>query len=183
MKFYIPQGTWPLKFEEYSSFLKRLGYMQGDENSDFLLLPGGADLGVRKNRDAFEKEALEKFQDRKVVGICRGFQLLGVESGAHLESHLPDLDLIVHHGTQTSDWAGKSSWHKTRYGFLTNTRHHQGFLDLPGWEVLDSTEDGVIEAASMNNYFGVQWHPEKIEMQGTQAEEWFAETLSQHLYK
>jgi gamma-glutamyl-gamma-aminobutyrate hydrolase PuuD len=181
--FYVAKGDWPLKLQEYSCFFERLGYQHGEENSDFLVLPGGADLGVRKNRDDYERRILEEYQNRKVVGICKGFQLAGVEFGASLLEHIPDLELPVHHGTLSSDWKGKSCWHRTQKGFITNTRHHQGFLEMPGWEILDSTEDGIVESASFHNFFGVQWHPEKEEMKGSAAEEWFAETLSHHLNK
>lgn len=182
--FYIPIGNWPLNFEVYSSFFRKLGYIPGTEESDFLVLPGGADLGVRHLRDEFEKKEYASYisKGKQVVGICRGMQLALSEDGALLIPHIPDVYHDVKHTTLNGNWRGQSTWHTTRLGFSTNSRHHQGFVDVPcDWKVLDSTDDGIVEAVNDGRTFAVQWHPEREEMWNTQAMDWYVETLKKHL--
>ncbi len=184
MKFYIPKGNWPLNFEIYSSFFKRLGYEESEGEADFLILPGGADLGARPLRDQFETEVYTKYvsSGKKIVGICRGFQLALSLDGANLIPHIPDEYFDVKHTTLSGNWRGQSTWHYTSLGFLTNSRHHQGFSDVPcDWEILDKTSDGIIEAAKDSHTFAVQWHPEREEMWNTNAMDWYASELKTHL--
>lgn len=182
--FYIPQGNWPLDFASYSNFFKRLGFTQVDDGGDFLVLPGGADLGVRPIRDAFEKKTYAEYilKDLPIVGICRGMQLALAEDGGKLIDHIPDEFFSVKHTTLTGNWRGPSTWHTTSLGFSTNSRHHQGFSEVSeGWEILDSTSDGIVEAVKDKHTFAVQWHPEREEMWNTKAMDWYVETLKKHL--
>jgi len=185
MTFHIPRGQWPLDFDLYKNFFERLGFEEREEG-DFLVLPGGADLGVRVARDEHEKQKYHEYisSNRPVIGICRGFQLAMIESGACLIEHLPDNFNQIKHTTLTGDWRGSSAWHTTKLGLLTNTRHHQGFSEVPdGWKIIDSTIDSVVEAGVSSHCFGVQWHPEKEEMKKTGAEEWYVEFLRYYLRK
>lgn len=182
--FYIPQGNWPLNFSSYSSFFQRLGFKQVDKDGDFLVLPGGADLGVRPLRDEFEKRVYAKYliKDLPVIGICRGMQLALSEDGSKLIEHIPDKFFEVKHTTITGNWRGQSTWHTTSLGFSTNSRHHQGFSEVSEeWTILDSTSDGIIEAVVDKHTFAVQWHPEREEMWNTKAADWYVETLKKHL--
>jgi gamma-glutamyl-gamma-aminobutyrate hydrolase PuuD len=55
-------------------------------------------------------------------------------------------------------------------------------VEIPqSWELLDSTTDGIVEAVKRNNEFGVQWHPELPEMDGTAAQDWFIWKMEQTL--
>jgi len=182
--FYIPKGNWPLTFDVYSSFFEKLGYTQSDKEADFLVLPGGSDLGVRPNRDAFEKETYASYimKGKPIVAICRGMQLAISEDGGHLIPHIPDEYNEVKHTTISGHWKGQSTWHTTHLGFSTNSRHHQGFSSVPcDWEILDYTSDGIIEAATDGRTFAVQWHPEREEMWKTNALDWYIESLKKHL--
>jgi gamma-glutamyl-gamma-aminobutyrate hydrolase PuuD len=182
--FYIPKGNWPLNFEVYSSFFKKLGYTQREDEGDFLVLPGGSDLGVRPNRDLFESENYANYitKGRPIAAICRGMQLSIVDDGGILIPHIPDVLEDIKHTTLTGHWKGQSTWHKTSLGFLTNSRHHQGFTDIPdGWTVLDKTSDGIIEAATDGHTLAVQWHPEREEMWKTNALDWYVEELQKML--
>lgn len=180
--YYMPTGSWPLRQEYYRALMKHAGYEQGDLDADFLLLPGGTDVGANPVRDLGERDAYNIFRDtdRSVIGICRGFQFMLSENGAPIIPHIPDLTNDVRHLTVTAEWTGQSSWHTTSLGFITNTRHHQGFMEVPkGWEILDKTRDGIIEAAQTVNEFGVQWHPEHPEMYGTPAQDWFIDKMKE----
>ena len=183
MKYYIPSGSWPLLEDPYVNFMRRLGHTRvNQEEADFILLPGGSDFGKQPLRDETEFLDYEIFVNtqRPVIAICRGMQLILKQSGGELIPHLPDFNNEYQHTTLTGHWRGSSSWHMTTNGLFTNTRHHQGFINSPdGWEVIDNTSDGIIEAVKRNNEFGVQWHPELPEMDGTAAQDWFIWKMEQ----
>lgn len=183
MEYYLPEGKWTLNKEPYVNFMKRLGHTQSDRlSAKFLLLPGGTDFGIKPHRDDAEFLDYEIFQktERPVIAICRGMQLILKQDGGILVPHLPDETTKLQHTTLTGNWKGMSSWHMTKAGLFTNTRHHQGYFETPdGWNLLDSTDDGVVEAVKKQNIFGVQWHPELLEMDGTAAQDWFIWQMEQ----
>jgi gamma-glutamyl-gamma-aminobutyrate hydrolase PuuD len=180
MKVYIPTGNWPIRYDLNCRFIKKMGYTIGDENSDILFLPGGSDIGDRLNRDEAEFTLYQKWtaEGRPVVGVCRGMQVMLHLNGATLIPHIPDVQEDVIHTTINGHWQGQSSWHQTTAGLFVNSRHHQGFLEVPAdWQVLDSAADGIVEAVCRGNQFAVQWHPEHPEIINTAAVEWWSETL------
>lgn len=179
MKYFMPSGEWPLRTQPYHDLMKKAGFIEGDENSEILLLPGGADLGMRPIRDAEEFALWEKWvsEDKPIIGICRGMQVMMHLTGNELIEHLPNVTEEVLHTTINGLWTGQSSFHNTECGLLINSRHHQGYLNANKyWNVIDKTTDGVIEAVINNKQFGVQWHPEHEEMNGTAAQDWWIET-------
>ena len=186
MVYYMPVGDWPLYIESYKGLMKSLGFTEGNrQEADFLLLPGGADIGMRPERDRVEVSDFREFyEDRKVVGICRGMQL-----GLHLLGGdlIEDIhETVVKHTTQSGHWKGDSSWHKCTLGFSVNSRHHQGFYvsGIPeNVEVICTASDGIVEAVLNESFFGVQWHPENHEMKGTRADVWWRKTLLTFLNK
>jgi gamma-glutamyl-gamma-aminobutyrate hydrolase PuuD len=188
MKYYLPTGEWPLKRDLYDNHMFSMGHSPThiQEDADFLLLPGGADIGMRPARDEAEKAAYYVFSDtgRPTIGICRGLQMVLY---LHGESLIDDIDdKKVNHMTQTKHWTGVSSWHKTKQGFLTNTRHHQGFWANGinnKWTVLDESQDGILESVMGQDFLGVQWHPEMPEMLGTPALKWWVEQVNRFLYE
>ena len=177
MKYFLPVGNWPLNIIPYRELMKEAGFVESsEEDSELLLLPGGADLGMRLERDKEEFRLYENwtYQRKPVLGICRGFQLmLHMHDGVLIE-HIPAVMNEYMHTTITGDWKGQSSWHTTELGLTTNSRHHQGYSSIPdGWECLDKTHDGIVEAVRWRNQFAVQWHPEHNEMKDTVAREWW----------
>ena len=180
MKYFMPTGTWPLKSQPYRDLMKRAGFVEGDEKSEILLLPGGADIGMRPERDREEFAHWSNWvrKGKPIIGICRGMQVMLHLTGNELIEHLPDFSNSIQHTTINGSWLGQSSFHNTELGLLVNSRHHQGFTNVNNlWEVLDRMNDGIIEAVINNKQFGVQWHPEHPEMIGTPAEEWWIETV------
>jgi gamma-glutamyl-gamma-aminobutyrate hydrolase PuuD len=175
--YYIPTGTWPLKIQLYQDLLSKAGFVETTaEEAYVLVLPGGSDIGIRKERDLAEFRLYEEWTTAKkpVLGICRGLQIMLYMHDGDLVEHIPDKTTEYMHTTITGDWKGQSSWHNTELGLLTNSRHHQGYSQAPDyWEVIDKTEDGIIEAVQWKNQFAVQWHPEHDEMNDTPAQEWW----------
>jgi len=181
MKYFIPNGEWPLRTQPYHDLMKKTGFAEGNENSEILLLPGGADLGMRPVRDHEEFAWFAKWsrEDKPVIGICRGMQLmLHLTGNDNMVEHLPDYCDLIQHTTINGLWTGQSAFHNTELGLLVNSRHHQGFLNVnDSWNPIDKTADGTIEAVINNKQFGVQWHPEHEEMNGTPAQDWWIETV------
>jgi putative glutamine amidotransferase len=95
-----------------------------------------------------------------VLGICLGMQIIGLESGAELNQHLPDsCPTAANHARgqlhPVSGSLGQGQVH---------SRHHQA-LRTPGrCDVVATADDGLIEAirdSSAEFCLGVQWHPER----------------------
>ncbi|MEI7926527.1 MAG: gamma-glutamyl-gamma-aminobutyrate hydrolase family protein [Chloroflexota bacterium] len=124
--------------------------------------------------------------DVPLFAICRGFQVLNVVAGGTLLQHLEQLE--PHRPRQRDDsgvW--ESGWHDvevapgTLLARLTgaptlrvNSRHHQAVTPerlAPGLVADGRTDEGgvaVIEAVEVIGHpfaLGVQWHPERAEMQ------------------
>lgn len=184
--YFVACGDWPATSGQYYS--ARLAESWGlrpsenDHDYDILIVPGGTDIGNLPSRDETELELIKDARSRgkKILGICRGMQLLFWSTGIELVQHIPDKSSIIEHRTLTSNWKGQSSWHTNQSGVLVNSRHHQGTFDAPGWEVTDRSPDGLVEAAYRENEYGVQWHPEHPEMIGTPALDWLHSELVKH---
>lgn len=185
--YYIPTGNWPLKIQPYHDLLQKAGFVESTaEEAHILVLPGGADIGMRPERDRVEFALYTRWTMEKqpVLGICRGMQLMLHLHDGDLIEHIPDCTTERLHTTISGDWRGQSAWHTTNLGLLTNSRHHQGFKSAPlSWKVLDCTNEGIIEAVCHNNQFGVQWHPEHEEMNGTNAQDWWIKNAKKHIYE
>jgi len=168
------------------------------DQCDGLLLSGGHDLDVQSEdtpvklhikvstsprRDKQEIQLLKwAITDNKpVLGICRGMQLINVAMGGSLHQHIPDdlptahnhtlsldkkdMRRIVHELTlepdsQLADILGTTQ-------IKTNALHHQAINELGrGLVITAYAEDGIIEAVEMPHksfVIGVQSHPEALE--------------------
>lgn len=161
---------------------------------DGLLLIGGEDIDpslfgeephqklgkVFPQRDEMELALVKAMaqQDKPVLGICRGYQIMNVACGGTLyqdihaqladdllqHNQLTDLEFATHLVDIVSDsilaeCAGTSE-------IRVNTLHHQAVKEAPSPLVVTAmAKDGVIEAfeSSEHSFFvGVQWHPEAL---------------------
>ena len=163
------------------------------EMYDGLLLSGGSDIApalygmadtghcgpVLPERDEMEiylcRRAVE--QNKPVLAICRGQQILNVALGGTLYQ-----DLKAEQGTQLQHQVPKpvgGMVHPVALApesplakllgaeeIMVNSRHHQAIRDVaPGLKVQATAPDGVIESVWMPGkrfVWGVQWHPESI---------------------
>ncbi len=166
---------------------------------DAVFLPGGADIDpltygaephplcdkTDRERDRVEvslaKWALE--ENKPVLGVCRGMQLINIAAGGtlyqDLASELPGSikhdyfpfgaqnyardflahDVNVNAGSRLAEIVGSGS-------VKVNSMHHQGVRELgAGLVVTAEAPDGLIEAiegADDSYLVAVQWHPEAL---------------------
>ena len=169
------------------------------EELDAVFLPGGADIDpctygavphplcdkTDRERDRVEvslaKWALE--EDKPVLGVCRGMQLINVAAGGSLYQDLANelpgsikhdyfpfsgqgyaRDYLAH---DVSVVAGSRLANLVGTGPLrVNSMHHQGVKELGrGLHATAESPDGLVEALEGDDdgyLFAVQWHPEAL---------------------
>ena len=163
---------------------------------DGLLLSGGDDVdpgtygavaetskGHHQDVDAFEIALVQaaREQNKPVLAICRGLQLLNVALGGTLNQEVtregtahepiseqsdPDALERQRHPVHFEPGALLADFYGTKE-IKTNSLHHQGIGELsPSLIVEGRTEDGLVEAARCSGDWwalGVQWHPERMD--------------------
>ena len=131
--------------------------------------------------DNFEVAVIEatRNQDKPLLAICRGLQLLNVALGGTLNQEVTEAG-GVHDLISSDSEEMNARRHVVRFendsilGELydsleakVNTLHHQGVERLaPGLIVEAKSDDGLIEAARCEGSWwalGVQWHPERMD--------------------
>lgn len=163
------------------------------ENVDAILLTGGADVDpllykeepdlkigkIDPDRDAFELALIEEAweQNKPILGICRGLQLLNVAFDGTLYQDLSQYpNLSVNHIQPTywdfpthsieivkESWLGESIGAKA----VINSYHHQAIKGLSdAFEPVAWSEDKIIEAIEAKDrnkkVMAIQWHPEVL---------------------
>lgn len=159
-----------------------------------VLLSGGDDIDpasygadnthstkVSAAADRFEVAVAEaaRTQDKPLLAICRGLQLLNVSLGGTLSQEVTSPG-GVHEPVSMDHEEMQARLHTvtfedgsilgTVYGASeakVNTLHHQGVENLSSDLVVEATtDDGLIEAARWSGDWwalGVQWHPERLD--------------------
>ncbi len=155
---------------------------------DGLLLAGGGDIetsrygqppcasleSVDPDRDEVELTAVARMRaaGKRVLGVCRGAQVLAVANGGSLVQDLPAAGLPGHRAHRVDrTYAQAEHALKVERASLTervlaglgavNSEHHQAIAD-PGSGLVATawSPDGSIEAVESDGVLGVQWHPE-----------------------
>lgn len=171
---------------------------------DALVLAGGQDVSPEyfgeephihlhetdRSRDAFEVAlVLEAIQQEKpILGICRGLQIINVALGGTLYQDLNSQyeNLAVKHNQYPTKWytpthrllLTRKSWLDSILDnhHLVNSFHHQAVKTLADGLQLDATSsDGIVEAISdeSRDIYAVQWHPEMLLMANNDAQKLF----------
>jgi len=132
---------------------------------------------TKPQRTAFEWEILAKAhqQNKAILGICGGMQLLNVVLGGSLIQHIPAevADCLEHQQTNHPSEAGHtvtvtegSFLHKIvgQNSLPVNSAHHQAVkVAAESLTINAHAEDDVIEGIEDPHHkfcLGVQWHPE-----------------------
>ena len=120
-------------------------------------------------RDELELCLLEAFlkEEKPVMGICRGFQLLNVYFGGTLIQHLPDVlpeqhTKGVYHPVQLKHFKALSGSDNSE--IMANSYHHQGIEKLGRGLVATGFAGALVEAFAHEALpvWAVQWHPERM---------------------
>ncbi len=181
----FPNGQDPEKAAELMNLVDGLVISGGD---DVHPATYGQDTesvhGVSRDVDAFEIALVRaaRQQDKPVLAICRGIQLLNVALGGTLQQEVTSsgsVHELITKDTDPDDLNARrhvvdfepDSLLAGVYGseqLKTNTLHHQGIAVLADGLIVEGrTEDGLIEAARCDGSWwalGVQWHPERLDM-------------------
>jgi putative glutamine amidotransferase len=163
------------------------GLIEMVTRADALLLTGGGDVDPARYgepaapevydvdvvRDVLEVDAFHTARATgiRVLGICRGIQLMVVASGGSLHQHLPSAG-FDHHWDIEQQYEPVheilvmpgSAAERALGGIVkVNSIHHQAVAD-PGAELRATawSDDGVIEAVEADDVLGLQWHPERL---------------------
>lgn len=159
---------------------------------DALLIPGGEDVSpefygedpvqkvnyINHTKDLYEFEMIRiaREQNKPIMAICRGMQVVNVALGGTLYQDLPSQlpNSICH---QQSRDIRSTGTHKVTIkadtllhrllgdSVMANSYHHQAVKEIaPGLIVTAHTNDGVVEAleSADGRIFAVQWHPERM---------------------
>lgn len=119
-----------------------------------VILSGGNDINNCVERDATESELLEfaRKNNKPLLGICRGMQMMAVSSGVELIE-------ISGHVRTTHQLNGEITGEANSY-------HNLALKECPvEYRVTATAKDGSIEAIAHNklNWEGWMWHPEREE--------------------
>lgn len=160
---------------------------------DALILPGGEDISpsmygeapsknlgeVNLPRDQWEDMVLTLAVKKglPILGICRGMQMTNVHFGGTLYQDLPTEmpQSVVRHNQRVPRTIATHEVKVDKHSFLgkvtgkekleVNTFHHQAVKKVaPGFKVVATAPDGVIEAMESTQYpiVCVQFHPEGL---------------------
>lgn len=159
---------------------------------DGLLLAGGVDIDpqwfgeqpfgtgeITPERDRYELAVTARFlaQDKPILAICRGLQVLSVCAGGDIFQDInTQVERVIKHMQQAPKWYPTHSvtivegtrLHQIigKTEIKVNSFHHQASRKIPpDFSVCAFSQDGIIEGMeSVKHRFviGVQWHPEQM---------------------
>ena len=152
---------------------------------DGILFSGGTNIDPRKygeeatencgniefERDIFELELCRAAteNDKSILGVCRGCQLITVAAGGtlcqHIEKHSQSEDR--HITSHSVSIVKDTPLHKILGAEITdvNSFHHQVVKTTGELKIAAFGEDSIIEAVYMPGkkfHLGIQWHPERM---------------------
>lgn len=165
--------------------------------SDGILLSGGGDInpvhyneeqhptvgGVQDERDRTEMllSYWATAENKPLLGICRGFQVMGVAAGGSMvQDILSQLDNVQRHNYTNIDEKPRDYYaHRVKLernsrlaailettDLAVNSLHHQALKVVPKpFQVTGYADDGIIEVIEVPEHrfcLGVQWHPEEL---------------------
>lgn len=169
-------------FKQYIPELKLAGdrkYVDKDliYNADLIIFSGGEDInpviyGQRNkhssyvvDRDLIELEILRMgiALGKKLLGVCRGHQLINAHLGGDLVQDI-GIELKTRHpSVHKLSEMEEDSIAKKFFSEGVNSLHHQGVIKPGEGLNITSFYGGVIESTENDTIITVQWHPEFME--------------------
>jgi putative glutamine amidotransferase len=142
-------------------------------DSKLIIFSGGEDINpeiygeenrfsfFNKERDSVELKILEESLrlNKKILGVCRGHQLINAYLGGKMVQDLRKDLKINHGGKHKLKFLTKNSTIKDHFEFV-NSMHHQGVIKAGKNLVPTSIHKGVLESCENENIITVQFHPE-----------------------
>jgi putative glutamine amidotransferase len=140
------------------------------------VLPACGEIDTARDATELHLTRWALADDKPVLGICRGIQLLNVAAGGSLyqdigaqvetnlkhDYHVADAQVLAHPVEIQPDSRVAHALGATR--LEVNSLHHQGVKDIaPGLHVVARAPDGIVEAVEGSDgrfVVGVQFHPE-----------------------
>jgi putative glutamine amidotransferase len=157
------------------------------EGAEAVLLTGGGDvhpscyrstpvtdlMDVDMSRDAFEIAAVRwaTATGRRLLGICRGAQMINVALGGNLVQDLPSAGFPGHwrldrehvDAHAVSAEPGSAAAGALGGAQSVNSVHNQAVATpAAGLTASAWSQDGVVEAVEGDGVLGLQWHPERM---------------------
>lgn len=144
------------------------------ENAKLVIFTGGADINpaiygqankfssFNPERDTAEVEVLRRClaTNKKVLGVCRGHQLINAYLGGMLVQDITAQLNVVHeadHGLEILDYAGLIP---NVFSEKVNSIHHQGVVRCGEGLMPTTYWKGVYESTENDHILTVQFHPE-----------------------
>ncbi len=122
------------------------------------------------DRTEWERKLIDAC-DRKgisILGVCYGMQLLNVHYGGTLYQDMQaEKGDVIDHGSSAASCLQRVQFNQDFLSFQqgdsveTAHRHHQAVREIAqGFEVIATTNDGIVEAIAGHGHYGIQWHSE-----------------------
>lgn len=134
---------------------------------DGFIIPGGNawnDVDVKVLKHAMKR-------NKPLLGICAGMQAIAnintfmdhtIKVDSDINHYVPNKEYV--HEININEGILKDIIGKNKIS--VNSRHHDTVINENFFKVEARSDDGIIEAISLNDYkfiFGVQWHPEDMD--------------------
>lgn len=179
--------AYPAFFSSFKHYLPELqlayGYTADGEDylykdlvydADLIVFSGGEDINpilygednrhsyFNADRDLLELEILRMgiALGKKLLGVCRGHQLINAHLGGKLVQDLRSDLKINHPGFHKLKDIAENSFAGRYFSSGVNSLHHQGVIKAGEGLNVTSFYGGVIESTENENIITVQWHPE-----------------------
>jgi putative glutamine amidotransferase len=171
------------------------------ERVDAIVLHGGGDVdprrygeeptaeqlyGIVHEHDEVELAVVQAalVQEKPMLAICRGMQVLNVALGGTLQQHIGSDDhWLTHHPVQVAAGSRLAKAIGGEVASSCHSVHHQAVAQLgSGLSLVASTADGMPEAVELDGAswtVAVQWHPEDTAGADGQQQALFDELIRQ----
>ena len=136
--------------KEISSYIK-------NNNINRLILSGGEDIGIYKNRDITEREIIKYSLKYKIplIGICRGMQFIYKYFGGNLVKLKNNSHVRKSHKVLID---GKEIMVNSYHNYVIEKKNFK-----KKFKTIALSKDNFIEAFKLTDYpiYGIMWHPER----------------------